>query len=333
MDLKVIFFFAAINLIFLFFFKKISSFIDIFDYPDSVRKFHKKKVALIGGYLILINLLLIFIINFFYKEYLISSILHQEKSVFFILASCLLFSLGTCDDKYLISANKKLFFSFGILLFFLYFNDQSVIKEIRFSFLQEKILLNNFSIIFTLFCFLLFINAFNMFDGINLQSGLYALISLIYLTFLNPNEVFYFIIIIGLLFFLFLNYKNKTFLGDGGTYLVSFIIGYSFIQNYNSFTITYADQIFFLMLFPGLDLLRLSIVRILNNKHPFSPDRLHMHHLLLEKFKYNKTILIIFFLQLFIGIFSFNLLYNYLYIIIFSFIYLCLLIFLNIKKK
>ena len=67
MDLKVIFFFAAINLIFLFFFKKISSFIDIFDYPDSVRKFHKKKVALIGGYLILINLLLIFIINFFYK--------------------------------------------------------------------------------------------------------------------------------------------------------------------------------------------------------------------------------------------------------------------------
>ena len=114
---------------------------------------------------------------------------------------------------------------------------------------------------------------------------------------------------------------------------MSFIIGYSFIQNYNSFTITYADQIFFLMLFPGLDLLRLSIVRILNNKHPFSPDRLHMHHLLLEKFKYNKTILIIFFLQLFIGIFSFNLLYNYLYIIIFSFIYLCLLIFLNIKKK
>ena len=86
------------------------------------------------------------------------------------------------------------------------------------------------------------------------------------------------------------------------------------------------------MLFPGLDLLRLSIVRILNNKHPFSPDRLHIHHLLLEKFKYNKTILIIFLLLLLIGVLSFNLLYNYLYIIIFTFIYLYLLVFQNIKK-
>ena len=333
MDLKIILFFIFINSFFLFFFREIAAFINIFDYPDSIRKFHQKKIPLIGGYIILINLLLIFFTNIFFKEYLISNILHQEKSIFFILACCLLFFLGTIDDKYLISANKKLFFSFVILLFFLYFNDQSVLKELRFSFLDKKILLNNFSIFFTLFCFLLFINAFNMFDGINLQSGLYALISLIYLSILNPNEVLYFIIIIGLLFFLFLNCKNKTFLGDGGTYLISFIIGYCFIQNYNSSRIIYADQIFFIMLFPGLDLLRLSIVRILNKRHPFSSDRLHVHHLLLEKFKYNKTISIIFFLILFIEILSFNLLYNYLYIIIFSLIYLYLLIFLTMSNK
>ena len=76
MDPKITFLFIFINTFLLFFFKKLSSFINIFDYPDSIRKFHKKKIALIGGYIILINLLLIFSINFFFREYLISSILN-----------------------------------------------------------------------------------------------------------------------------------------------------------------------------------------------------------------------------------------------------------------
>jgi len=333
MDTKIIFLFIFINIFLLFFFKKLSSFINIFDYPDSIRKFHKKKTALIGGYIILINLLLIFTINYLFKEYLSSSFLNEKKSLFFIISCSALFFLGTLDDKYLISANKKLFISSIILLFFLFFDNQMILREIKFSFLKKKIILNNFSFFFTLLCFLLFINAFNMFDGINLQSGLYALISLIYLISLNPNEVFYLVIIIGLLFFLFLNYKNKTFFGDGGTYLISFILGYSFIKNYNNSNIIYADQIFFIMLLPGLDLLRLSIIRILNKRHPLSPDRLHIHHLLLEKFKYNKTILIIFLLILFTGILSVNFLYDYLYIIIFILIYFYLIFFLTAKKK
>lgn len=333
MDPKIIFLIIVINILLLFFFKELSSLINIFDYPDSIRKFHKKKIPLIGGYIILINLLLIVSINYIFKEYLSSDILNEKKSLFFIISFCTLFFLGTLDDKYLISANKKLFISSIILSFFLYFDSQMILREIRFSFLEKKIILNNFSFFFTLLCFLLFINAFNMFDGINLQSGLYALISLIYLIFLNLNEVFYYVIIIGLLFFLFLNYKNKIFLGDGGTYLISFILGCGFIKNYNSSNIIYADQIFLIMLFPGLDLLRLSIIRILNKRHPFSPDRLHVHHLLLEKFKYNKTILIIFFLILFNGILSINSLYNYLYIIIFILIYLYLIFFLTVKKK
>jgi UDP-GlcNAc:undecaprenyl-phosphate GlcNAc-1-phosphate transferase len=44
---------------------------------------------------------------------------------------------------------------------------------------------------------------------------------------------------------------------------------------------------------PGLDLLRLAIQRIYNKKHPFNPDRNHIHHLLLKKLGYIKTVLIV----------------------------------------
>jgi hypothetical protein len=47
---------------------------------------------------------------------------------------------------------------------------------------------------------------------------------------------------------------------------------------------------------PGYELLRLAISRILNKKHPFEADNLHLHHLILVKKKFVKTFLIIQFL-------------------------------------
>ena len=38
------------------------------------------------------------------------------------------------------------------------------------------------------------------------------------------------------------------------------------------------------MIIPGIDMLRVAIIRILKKKHPFAPDRTHIHHLLLNKY-------------------------------------------------
>ena len=62
---------------------------------------------------------------------------------------------------------------------------------------------------------------------------------------------------------------------------------------YNLKIILHADQVVLFMLIPGLDLMRLFIIRILNKKHPFSADRNHLHHLLLKKISYYKVIFII----------------------------------------
>ena len=47
------------------------------------------------------------------------------------------------------------------------------------------------------------------------------------------------------------------------------------------------------MSIPGIDMLRLFIQRLLNKKNPFKPDRNHLHHILLKKLGYKKTIVLL----------------------------------------
>ena len=86
------------------------------------------------------------------------------------------FLIGIYDDKYNLSANKKLFLNFFIILFIILLDDSLVIKKLNFSFFDNPIYLKSFSHLFTVLCILLFLNALNMFDGINLQAAFYCLI-------------------------------------------------------------------------------------------------------------------------------------------------------------
>ena len=47
------------------------------------------------------------------------------------------------------------------------------------------------------------------------------------------------------------------------------------------------------MLFPGLDMLRLTFFRLFNKKHPFKPDNEHIHHYLMKKYNLIKTNILI----------------------------------------
>ena len=45
-----------------------------------------------------------------------------------------------------------------------------------------------------------------------------------------------------------------------------------------------AEKIFLIFIVPGLDMFRVFIERFINNKHPFSPDTNHLHHLMCNVF-------------------------------------------------
>ena len=99
-----------------------------------------------------------------------------------------------------------------ILFLIILFNyDQSfIINELRFSFYNQTIHLGKYSILVTLICYLLFINAFNMFDGINLQSVIFSLSIIFFLLVLN-SYIFKTLFLIPFLLFFYLNTKINLF--------------------------------------------------------------------------------------------------------------------------
>lgn len=266
----------------------IAQLFNLFDNPDKKRKFHKKSVPITGGILIISNLLffLLFLKIFNLNEYK-SEIFTQPL----IFVAMLFFIIGVIDDKISINANLKFILTFILISGVLIYDSSLILNNINFQFVSFN--LKYWSLPWTIICFLLFINAFNMFDGYNLQSASYSFFIFI-IFFLKSNYDFLFLIIlISIIFFSYLNYFSKSFMGDGGTYALGFLIGVFAIKLYNFNYFQTVDEIVLLMIIPGIDLMRLFCQRIIKYKRsPFSADRKHLHHLLSDKFGWLKTFFI-----------------------------------------
>ena len=286
-----------INLSLIIYYGKFVKFINIYDKPGSKLKIHKNKIPILGGIILFINIFIylmyqIFVLDMLFIYTINKFSLREIISIFFLLSG--LFVLGLYDDKFKLTANSRIIYSIIFILITLLLNNNLIIDKLYFSFLDRIIFLNKFSIIFTIFCFLAFLNALNFFDGINAQSCIFFSFIFLYL-FLKTNLDFFYIFIFILLFLLLiLNIKNKLFLGDSGIlflgslFSVLLILDYNFNQN-----ILYADEIFLLLFLPGIDLIRLTVTRFLKGKNIFSGDLSHIHHILIAKFSLFKTNLIL----------------------------------------
>jgi len=324
-----------LNLFFVINFEKIKLFHLNIDKPDLKRKLHKKSMPLAGGMIIFFNLLCTLIYINFNQSSLLNEIYFENQidSILFLISCSLIFLIGFVDDKLNLSPTLKLSLVSIIILGLLVLDDNLNIKIIEFSFLNKTINLSNYSIFFTCFCFIVFINAFNMFDGINLQSSSYSLIVFFCILIFYSDTLLVRVLIISLIAYSYLNFKNKSFLGDSGSLLISFMFGYIFIKLYNFKFINFTDEVVIYMLIPGIDLIRVFFKRIKMRKSPLNPDRLHLHHMLLERFSYSLTIIIM------IGMILLPIILNYLnfnkiYIFFFTiFIYYCFLIIPNLKKN
>jgi UDP-GlcNAc:undecaprenyl-phosphate GlcNAc-1-phosphate transferase len=197
------------------------------------------------------------------------------------------------DDKKNLTPNIKLFIFSIIILILICLDDQIILSELKFSFKKDIVSLNKYSYLFTILCFLLFINACNMFDGINAQSASFFIIFIIFFIQITHFNYFLTILFISLISFLYLNYSGKIFLGNNGIFILAFIFSYISIKFYNNKSIEYADTIFTIMMIPGFDMLRLFIQRLYNKKNPFYADKKHLHHLILNSLGFQKTILLL----------------------------------------
>ena len=102
----------AINILVYIFNRKIALKLNLYDYPDKLRKLHKSKVPLTGGIIILVNILftlLFIIINNLINNDLIFFKTNLDLFIFTI-STIVFFLVGYCDDKYNISATKRFLF-------------------------------------------------------------------------------------------------------------------------------------------------------------------------------------------------------------------------------
>jgi len=269
------------------------------DHPNK-RKIHSKKILLSGGLFFFLNLVLFILLNLLGNiELIIFS--KNNTEIFFLFWTIIFFLLGFVDDKVNLRPNLKLLIIILILSSFLYLNKYLVIEFLRFSFIDETFYLGKYSYLFTILCLSLFINAFNMYDGINLQSSSYSLLFFIFFILNSYNIFFSIVFVFSHILFMIKNFKSKSFLGDNGCYILSFVIGIFIIDLYKNEKI-YCDQIFLLMMFPGIDMLRLFVIRLFNKQNPFVGDKNHIHHILLDLFNQNKVFLILFSINLLIFI-------------------------------
>jgi len=288
-----ILFFIILNLLIFIKKKNFCNYINIVDKPNLKRKIHTSKAYLVGGHIFFLNIILYSILNynnlnnsFFFFNYV--HILSFFVSIIFI------FFLGVLDDKYDLSPYTKTFVLALVFYFLVEVDGTLVIESLSFNYFDFKLNLKGISIFFSIICCMILINAFNMFDGINMQLALYVLSIICVLIFKFPINYFLILIFFLLVFFLFLNYRGFIFLGNSGSFLLSFIIIFFILKYYNLKKLISAEEVVLLLIYPVLDLLRLFVIRIANGKNPFVADNNHIHHIFLTLFKYNLSVFIIF---------------------------------------
>ena len=296
----------------------------LYDFPDEKRKIHKIPISLAGGFIVLINFVIgsIIVIN--------ENVIQNHLLIIFF--SILFYLVGYFDDKNNIKPLKKTFLNILLISTFLIISEYFILENLKSLYFSNLISLNNYSLFFTVFCFISFLNALNMYDGINGQSGIYLLFLFIYLLIICKN-LFFIILILPIILFIYLNFRNKCFFGNSGINFMSFIVFVFFVNTYHLGYFKSIDEILILMLLPGIEMARLFFFRMSKLQSPFMADNQHLHHLLLKFFD-SRNVVIITSLFSITPIFLFNFFdFSYWVILILLFVYFCTIIFLQKKIK
>jgi len=261
----------------------------LFDMPDE-RKVHHAPITPLGGLGVFAGFVFGCLLTLHFNLY--------SDLQYFMAASLVIFFLGLKDDILIISPVKK-FIGQVLAAFIIIYYGGIQIRSMN-GFLGVYQLPEMFSLLLTYFAVIVVINSFNLIDGIDGLAGSLGLLSTVVfgIYFLNvspallPYAVIAFALAGSLLAFLIFNWQPaKIFMGDTGSLLVGTINAILVIKFINvantddvSFRITSSPAIgFTILMIPLLDTLRVFGIRILHRRSPFSPDRNHIHHLLLDK--------------------------------------------------
>ena len=207
----------------------------------------------------------------------------------------LLLVIGVSDDIMSISPRKKMFFQLLTAFIFTFGTNTHIGSFMGLFGLDEFNIV--FAKLFTIFVIVLIINAYNLIDGIDgLAGSLGVVISgVMAVVFYASDHILPALIAVALIgalvAFLIYNFshRRKIFLGDTGSMVVGFVLAFQVVL-YLSLSASETSPVFknapvfilALISYPLLDTLRVFVVRIAKGRSPFSADRNHIHHRLLD---------------------------------------------------
>jgi UDP-N-acetylmuramyl pentapeptide phosphotransferase/UDP-N-acetylglucosamine-1-phosphate transferase len=260
---------------------------NLMDEPDE-RRSHKVSTPSLGGIGIFAGMLFS-IIMWTPFEYF-------GDLQYILCAFIIIFLIGAKDDIDPISPSKKFMgqlFAAGILVF-----RANIRLTSLYGFFGLYEIPYLVSIALSIFTILVIINSFNLIDGIN---GLSGSIGLLISTVLGTWFYFVDSIELSIVAFAlagalvaFLKYNispARIFMGDTGSLLLGLvcsILAIKFIELHNELSLSpYTFQsapavAIAILILPLFDTLRVFILRVMQGKSPFHPDRKHIHHVLID---------------------------------------------------
>jgi UDP-N-acetylmuramyl pentapeptide phosphotransferase/UDP-N-acetylglucosamine-1-phosphate transferase len=269
----------------------------LYDMPDA-RKIHHVAITPLGGIGIFAG--------FIFGCLLTINFQNSSEFQYFVAATLVIFFLGLKDDILVLSPIKKFIGQVLAAFLIIYYGRIQIHSMHGFFGIHE--LPEMFGLLISYFSVIVIINSFNLIDGVDGLAGTLGLMSAalfgIYFMYagMEPYYVLAFSLCGSLLAFLIFNFQPaKIFMGDTGSLLigvVNAILVLKFIDpgdGPNAVNpITSSPAIgFTILMIPLLDTLRVFAIRIFKRRSPFSPDRNHIHHLLLDRGFSHRTITMI----------------------------------------
>ena len=261
----------------------------LMDNPNQ-RSSHIQKTPTLGG--------IAFFYTLIFALFFISGRDTFDETIYIIPGLTILFIVGLKDDLVVLSPGSKLIAQVLAVAFILA-NESFTIHSLN-GFLNINEIPYYLYLVIGAFMMLTVINSYNLIDGIDgLASVVGIVIMIIYTTiFYLTGEYFFALIAITMnaclmAFFGFnISSDRKIFMGDTGSLIVGFIISILTIKFLALKPYVYTELPFLLenapliaiaiLIVPLFDTARVFTIRIANKKGPFSPDRNHVHHVLID---------------------------------------------------
>lgn len=268
--------------LFLFFARKVAKRIGLVDKPN-FRKRHQGLIPLVGGISVFAGICFTFTIATYYIPH---------ANLYLICAGVLVF-IGALDDRFDISVKIRATVQAGIGIVMMVVGGL-YLKSLGYILGPWEMVLGPFGYFLTLFAVWAAINAFNMVDGIDgLLGGLScvtfgAMGIILWFDGQRSLAMWSFAMIAAILPYILLNLgvlgrRYKVFMGDAGSTLIGFTVIWILLETTQGATHPISPvTALWLIAIPLMDMVAIMYRRLRKGMSPFSPDRQHIHHLIMR---------------------------------------------------